>query len=322
MEVLAMVEQEAGLMTLEDYEARIYVYKAQINTGFIGIGRTLNEAKEAKVVPHGQWETWVTTVTGMGLQYAQRCMRAAKEIKDGSALARLDMTKALMLLSSGLDEGTQEELAERAADESATVKELRAEIERQKADLAVFERAATAAEERASMADNRAASLADREEKARTEMEIAQTRAEASLEVAQQMREELKTLKATATGSGISKEAQAIIDDLRADLQAAEKREERRAEQLETLRREHTQRAMEDARSLSTSSLSGFDLAATVRAFIGSAGVLPQMGDTLRTLPLIERKTIRQNIDTVAEWVHGARMALGFIEGEFEAREA
>ena len=29
-----------------------------------------------------------------------------------------------------------------------------------------------------------------------------------------------------------------------------------------------------------------------------------------------------KNIDTVAEWVHGARMALGFIEGEFEAREA
>ena len=178
------------------------------------------------------------------------------------------------------------------------------------------------------MADNRAASLADREEKARTEMEIAQTRAEASLEVAQQLREELKTLKATATGSGISKEAQTIIDDLRADLQAAEKRDERRAEQLETLRREHTQRAMEDARGgaeafgLSTSSLSSLDLAATVRAFIGSAGVLPQMGRTLRTLPLKERETIRQNIDTVAEWVHGARMALGYIEGEFEAREA
>ena len=321
MEVLAMVEQEAGLMTLEDYEARIYVYKAQINTGFIGIGRTLNEAKEAKVVPHGQWETWVTTVTGMGLQYAQRCMRAAKEIKDGSALARLDMTKALMLLSSGLNEDTQEELAEKAAEESTTVKELRAEIERQKADLAVFERAAMAAEEKAGQANNRAASLADRERKTKQDAKEAERRAGEWQEVAERTRMKLEALQAEA-GKGISTEAQAIIDGLRADLQAAEKREERRAEQLETLRREHTQRAMDDARSLSTSSLSGFDLAATVRAFIGSAGVLPQMGRTLRTLPLKERETIRQNIDTVAEWVHGARMALGFIEGEFEAREA
>ncbi|MBQ8953698.1 MAG: DUF3102 domain-containing protein [Clostridia bacterium] len=320
MEALRIIEQETGLMTLADYEARIYVYKAQINTGFIGIGRTLNEAKEAKVVPHGQWETWVTTVTGMGLQYAQRCMRAAKEIKDGSALARLDMTKALMLLSSGLNEDTQEELAEKAAEESTTVKELRAEIERQKADLAVFERAAMAAEEKAGRANDRAVRLADREKEARKDAKAAQVHADACQEITVQLREELEALQAEA-GKGISTEAQAIIDGLRADLQAAEKREERRAKQLETLRREHTQRAMDDARSLSTSSLSGFDLAATVRAFIGSAGVLPQMGRTLRTLPLKERETIRQNIDTVAEWVHGARMALGYIEGEYEVRE-
>ena len=38
-------------LTLADYEARIHLYKEQIGTGYIGIGRTLNEAKEAKVVP-------------------------------------------------------------------------------------------------------------------------------------------------------------------------------------------------------------------------------------------------------------------------------
>lgn len=321
MEALTTFEQENGLMTLEDYEARIYIYKAQIGTGYIGIGRTLNEAKEARVVPHGQWESWVTTTTGLNIQQAQRCMRAAREIREGSALAQLEMSKALMLLSSGLNEDAQEELAKQAADESATVKELREEIERQKADLAVFERTAIAAEERASQADNRAARLADREKQARKDAKAAETHADACQEIAVQLREELDALQAKAAG-GISAEAQAIIDDLRADLQAAEKREEKRAEQLEALRREHTQRAMEDARALTTSTLSGFDLAAAVRAFIGSAGVLPQMGKTLRALPLTERETIRQNIDTVAEWVHGARMALGFIEGEFEAREA
>ena len=68
---------------------------------------------------------------------------------------------------------------------------------------------------------------------------------------------------------------------------------------------------MDDARGLATSTLTGFDLAAAVRAFIGSAGVLPQMGATLRNASQAERETIRQNIETVAAWVESARAALG-----------
>ena len=45
---------EAGALTLADYEARIHLYKEQIGTGYIGIGRTLNEAKAAGAVPHGE----------------------------------------------------------------------------------------------------------------------------------------------------------------------------------------------------------------------------------------------------------------------------
>ena len=50
-------------LTIADYEARIHLYKEQIGIGYIGIGRTLNEAKAAQVVPHGQWEDWVTRTT-------------------------------------------------------------------------------------------------------------------------------------------------------------------------------------------------------------------------------------------------------------------
>ena len=115
-------------MSLADYEARIEIYKEQIGTGYIGIGRTLNEAKESGAVPHGQWEAWVTRTTGLSLRNAQRCMQAATEIRDGSALAKLEMSKALMLLGSGLDEDQQEAIAAKAADEGATVKQLRAEL--------------------------------------------------------------------------------------------------------------------------------------------------------------------------------------------------
>ena len=128
------VPQERQL-SLADYEARIYLYKEQIGTGYIGIGRTLIEAKEAKVVPHGQWEDWVTRTTGLTPRQAQRCMQAATEIRDGSAMARLEMSKALLLLSSGLDEETREEIAEKAADEGATVKDLREQLKQAKLKL-------------------------------------------------------------------------------------------------------------------------------------------------------------------------------------------
>ena len=133
MEMLAKVE-EKRIVTLAEYEARIHLYKEQIGTGYIGIGKTLIEAKEAKVVPHGQWEAWVTKTTGLTPRQAQRCMQAATEIREGSAMAKLEMSKALLLLGSGLEEDEREAIAERASEEGATVKALRDEILQVKAE--------------------------------------------------------------------------------------------------------------------------------------------------------------------------------------------
>ena len=123
---------EGRALTLADYEARIHLYKEQIGVGYIGIGRTLNEAKAAGVVPHGQWESWVTETTGLTPRQAQRCMKAATEIRDGSAMAQLEMSKALMLLGSGLDADAQEAIAAQAAEEGATVRALKEEIRKAK----------------------------------------------------------------------------------------------------------------------------------------------------------------------------------------------
>ena len=134
---------ETRALTLADYEARIHLYKEQIGTGYIGIGRTLLEAKEAKVVPHGQWEAWMTETTGLTPRQAQRCMQAATEIKDGTMMARLEMSKALLLLSSGLDAEQQEEIAGRAVEEGATVKDLREQLRQAKLKLVQETGAAT-----------------------------------------------------------------------------------------------------------------------------------------------------------------------------------
>ena len=128
------VSAEAAAV-IAGYEARITLYKEQIGTGYIGIGKTLAEAKESGMIPHGQWEAWVEQTTGLNIRQAQRCMQAAAEIKDGSALARLEMSKALMLLSSGLEEAQREEIAEKAAEEGASVRKLQEEIKQMKVRL-------------------------------------------------------------------------------------------------------------------------------------------------------------------------------------------
>lgn len=112
------------------YEARIALYREQAVGGYIGIGKTLNEAKAAGVVPHGEWEDWVERTTGLRIRQAQRCMQAASEIREGSFLGQLDVSKAMMLLSSGLEAEQKEALAERTAKEGGTVKQLREEIAR------------------------------------------------------------------------------------------------------------------------------------------------------------------------------------------------
>ncbi len=126
---------ETRALTLADYEARIHLYKEQGALAYIGIGRTLTEAKEAGVVPHGQWETWVQEVAGFTPRQAQRCMQMAEKVPEGSALAKLDASKALLLISSGLDAEEQEAIAEKAADEGATVKALREEVRQAKMKL-------------------------------------------------------------------------------------------------------------------------------------------------------------------------------------------
>lgn len=150
MTMLANGEQAAMKQAgIADYEARIRIYKEQAVSGFLGIGKTLNEAQASGLIPRGQWESWVEKTTGMAIRQAQRCMQAAREIAPGSALERLDMSKALLLLSSGLETEQKEELAARAAEDGSSVRALQDEIKRLK--LEKVQEAGAAAEIRTAL---------------------------------------------------------------------------------------------------------------------------------------------------------------------------
>jgi len=488
-------------LTVADYEARIWIYREQAVGGYIGIGRTLNEAKAAGVVGHGEWEAWVERTTGLSIRQAQRCMRAAQEIREGSFLGQLDISKATMLLASGLDEEEREILGERAAEDGATVKELREEIrqmklakvhdsgalaeakgelkkareerdqiraqmqalhkgfearaeELQKAAYArgkddgakgsgqaeavaqgklremeaKLERAGIEAKDREkaladqlreaegrvvdaekqlrekvdairkeadadarkeyegklrflarekegldeALADMRA-ELEEKDkaqsarwdegykagqdqartaaewkaseriaeaERARADAEMRAREAEqARIDAEAELNKQTKYAEALAKKMDemgerhqmdlaccdreareeerekIAAEAQEI-EQLRAELEAAEGREAKRAKELAELRKEKAQAGMDAARGIRAERMQGMDLAAAVRSFIGAAGTLPQMGPALAGMEESEREMIRAQVDTVAEWVRASRTALEAISAD------
>ena len=329
-----LIRQEGRALTIHDYEARIAIYREQIGTGYIGIGRTLNEAKESRAVPHGEWESWVTRVTGLTPRQAQRCMQAAKEIREGSAMAQLEMSKALMLLSSGLEEDTREEIAARAVEEGATVKELKAAIEelKREKDRVNVERDQTVKELKLKLV-NTTGSLEEAKVRLRKEEQrasAAEGQAKGFYDSLSRERAERRSAydngRADGHAAGLTEgRAEAMrefeklsgeVDRLQAELDAAEKREEKRARQLEEMKAARQMEAMDSARSLNATGMNATDLGAAVRSFIGAAGVLPQMGSSLARMPKEDREAIREMVETVARWVEGARGALGTIHAD------
>lgn len=459
-------------LSLADYEARISLYREQAVAGFIGIGRTLLEAKAAGVVPHGEWEEWVERVAGMNIRQAQRCMQAATEIREGSWLGRIDMSKAVLLLGSGLEDEQKEELGRKAAEEGASVRQLKDEIRKLK--LEKVQDAGAAAEIRTELKkareerDQIQAQLEDslkaiREEQERIKeiayqqgakdqaklntsaLEVANRKVEmayaaenelqasleeerenakelkdrlqsAELKLAKKLREaellekkledadrhaeqmalkrEIEARQEAETGlrdeirkeyqgkldfangersrlegarndlakalqsereknserwdegykagleqaAALAKDAQGDrtreldelagtldaerkewtfkLEQMRQDLEAAEAREAKRAKELAELKREKAQAGMDAARGIRADEISGLDLTAAVRSFIGVAGVLPQMGNQLAQMSETERGGILAQVDTVARWVEGVRKALGVVAAD------
>lgn len=413
MTMLAKTTERA--LGLADYEARIRIYREQAVSGFLGIGRTLNEAKAAGVVPHGEWEAWVERTTGMAIRQAQRCMQAAQEIAPGSALERLDMSKAILLLSSGLDAEQKEALAGKAAEDGASVRELkeqirklkmekvqeagaaaeirtalkRAESERDqlKGQMAAAvqavkedaERQATEAYERGTKDQSRMNTAAlqaannaiDRYEKRNRELQEQLKAAEEAnqdqynlgkdagdqerrklrgqvddlLEERNRLQAALKDARESSGAEDMAKQIQALqaeaekqaaeayargkergaerageletrLKDMQRELEAAEEREAKRARELAELKKERAKAGMDAARGIRADAMNGLDLAAAVRAFIGQAGTLPQMGAAIAGMNERERDGIRAQVETVAEWVRASRAALGIVAAD------
>lgn len=287
--VSALTPDKATQLAVIEY--RIHDHMTNAAGHLLGVGQCLNEAKAAGLVPHGEWEAWVARNTGFTVRQAQRMMSAARQVPEGSALAQLPFTKiqACLQLPSA---DAAEAMAQRAQDEGLTLRQLQEEVrrEKQRADMAEAKRMEVEGNLR-----SHDAQAAHERKQLRARLAEAEARA------------------ANAPAGGISPEAQAKIDQLRAELEDAEAMIEHQAELRQQAQQELLNYQAQAARGevpAPESGMSPMELAAAVRAFVGTAGVLPHMGMSLAQAPESDKREMWAYVDMVAEWVEGARRAL------------
>ena len=173
----------------------------------LAIGRRLVAARG--LVPHGRWAGWLAEHVDYSERKALDMMRLYEEYGKKTmpeAVAALDYTKAVALL--GLPEGERAALAERAAAEGMSSRELTAEVARLREEarakqvrIEALEREAEEKNDalRAAFEAERAAGAAEAGEALRMEREAgerARATAAAANETAEALRKELETAQA------------------------------------------------------------------------------------------------------------------------------
>ncbi len=303
----------ATITVLNNIEYRIAHHMQSAYGEFLAIGRCLNEAKEGGLVPHGQWTEWVQRHTGMSERQAQRLMSAARQVNPGSTLASLPFSKLQAILA--LPEPEREEVARRVQDEGLSSRELQAEIKARKDAEALTQSLAgqlTAAKRDAQAYLTAKRNLEQEERNLRDKLNLRSQ----DMERLQKALDE-SLCKPDGPG-GVSPEAQAEIDRLRAEIAAQEAYLEQQAERRQTAERELLQLRQQVARGEVSGADSGAltleAFAEAVRAFVGKAGPLPHMGQHVLRMSPQEREAWQTYADMVASWLDGTRAAMSIAE--------
>lgn len=276
-------------------EKRIALHMNGIVTNFIGVGLCLNEAKENKVVPHGEWQSWVQAQTGFSPRQAQRLMQAAREVEPDSAVARLDFSKIQALLP--LPEEQRESLAEVAREESLTLKELKAEVKKlQQEKMRDNENARDALEVKESLLY---------EEKRKSQ--------NAKKEI-KNLRDEITYLKNRKPAAEVDAAANERVKALEEELFAAEEYAKEQAAKRAMLEEELMQK--EKAPELpQEEGISAVQLSRAVQGFISEVSCIPYMRFA-HTDRQEEAALYLEQVSIIERWASASRSTLSVVEGE------
>lgn len=116
----------------QQIEMRIEMHRDSAAGSLLEVGRWLNAAKDERIVPHGQWTAWVKEHAWMNERTAQKWMQAARELPEGSPLARLEITKIQSLMLLPAEE--REEFAEQIGADKLSSREVDAAVKAARAE--------------------------------------------------------------------------------------------------------------------------------------------------------------------------------------------
>ena len=293
------------IMALANIERRINYHMQGAYANILEVGRCLNEAKDAGLVAHGEWEKWVQRTTGMSERTAQRLMQAAREVDPASAMAKLPISKIQALLA--LPEPEREPLARKAVDDNLSLRQLQKEIDGLRGQVKQADEARAAAIQKASR-------LA--EERQSAEIEVKEIRLKLEQTILQRELDK---------EAGISKEAQAKIDQMAAKLEDAERMAARQADLRQQAQQELLTLKSQAARgeaAPANDDLTADAVALAVRTFITSVGFVPHAGMRLAKLSYQDREQLEAYIRMIDRWVHDTRQALEDINEAVVIKEA
>ena len=294
-------------------EARIGEHMSGMVRSLLGVGRCLCEAKDANLVPHGEWEGWLTRVAGMTPRTAQRLMQAAREAPEGSAMALLPVSKIQALLA--LPESEREPMAQRAVDEKMTGKELDEAIRTERRRSEQLRAKYNGAIDNLKAQEEAVGRMSEKLRQQNADMvqlqrryDIAHEASRAKNEEILRLREALKAAKDAPTG--ISPEAQTRIRDLEAEIERLEDYAQQQAQLRQEAQQQLLNAQVGGGRMETANRFGPAELKAAVNDFLGEAGVLVHMGVDLAQMDELRRREISLQIKRIQQWADGAMKAM------------
>ena len=296
---------------LRTIETRIGEHMRGAYQNILAVGRCLNEAKEKKLVPHGEWENWVREQTGMSARSAQRVMQAAREVPETSSLASLPISKLSALLA--LPAGEREDFADAVGAERITSRQLEDAIQARKilegrVRTLTREKAEIGADYQKKLEAAVAVSVRDALRDKEKEIERLQEETDRKIREMVDKEREAAAAETEEATAALCEELETLRDEIerRAEAEQAAK------EQLLKLRGEMARGGI----GAQAAGLTPSAVRAAVEHFIGRAAALPHMD--LSGISDRERIEYLESVRTVRDWCDRAEQALSAVRAVWE----
>lgn len=273
----------------------------------IEMGRWLCRAKDEHIVEHGEWTAWVTRYAGVNERTAQRLMRVAREIPEGSQLEALGPAKLEELIKLPAPE--REEAAERMDAAGKSSRQVRDEVAAMRAErdeaLRLVKAQKDAAEqekqEAVRAAEQQIAKLQDKLKRREGDRDSLHKQVLGLIDENEKLRSQEPT---------IIREVPEDYEQLKRKAKAAEEEADRLADELDRLKTENAQKEMDG----------GGDVTARILSAMGGmmvqVGRIPaQLQDGSVRITEQDGRLVVDKILAISAWCKAMLDVLGVEEG-------